>query len=186
MMPLSSKKSGRHSWGASPVNRSLHNQTDPLPPSATSAVSAKARTSGGGKAKQADSERGEVGFDHFVPLLAFVFARKRQIPLGDGFPRGGRVRADETLRSAIERSARGLSRLPAAALAASVMSVLVGGRGLPYRQPVKPLHLVGTASLRFVMIDKDAPNFKHGGSTIPYNGSGRVPEGAIDTQGRRR
>ena len=38
----------------------------------------------------------------------------------------------------------------------------------------------GTASLRFVMIDKDAPNFKHGGSTIPYNGSGRVPEGAID------
>jgi phosphatidylethanolamine-binding protein (PEBP) family uncharacterized protein len=31
-----------------------------------------------------------------------------------------------------------------------------------------------------VMIDKDAPNFRHGGSTIPYNGSGRVPEGAID------
>ena len=25
----------------------------------------------------------------------------------------------------------------------------------------------GTESLRFVMIDKDAPNFKHGGSTIP-------------------
>ena len=38
----------------------------------------------------------------------------------------------------------------------------------------------GTVSLRFVMIDKDAPNFRHGGSTIPYNGSGRVPEGAID------
>ena len=38
----------------------------------------------------------------------------------------------------------------------------------------------GTERLRFVMIDKDAPNFRHGGSTIPYNGSGRVPEGAID------
>ena len=37
-----------------------------------------------------------------------------------------------------------------------------------------------TASLRFMMNDKDAPNFQHGGSTIPYNGSGRVPEGAID------
>ena len=37
-----------------------------------------------------------------------------------------------------------------------------------------------TASLQFMMNDKDAPNFKHGGSTIPYNGSGRVPEGAID------
>jgi len=38
----------------------------------------------------------------------------------------------------------------------------------------------GTESLRFVMIDKDAPNFNHGGGTIPYNGGGRVPEGAID------
>ena len=38
----------------------------------------------------------------------------------------------------------------------------------------------GTERLRFVMIDKDAPSFRHGGSTIPYNGSGRVPEGAID------
>jgi phosphatidylethanolamine-binding protein (PEBP) family uncharacterized protein len=37
-----------------------------------------------------------------------------------------------------------------------------------------------TESLRFVMNDKDAPGFKHGGSTIPYNSSGRVPEGAID------
>jgi phosphatidylethanolamine-binding protein (PEBP) family uncharacterized protein len=37
-----------------------------------------------------------------------------------------------------------------------------------------------TESLRFMMNDKDAPNFRHGGSTVPYNGSGRVPEGAID------
>jgi phosphatidylethanolamine-binding protein (PEBP) family uncharacterized protein len=38
----------------------------------------------------------------------------------------------------------------------------------------------GTERLRFVMSDKDAPNFQHGGNTITYNGSGRVPEGAID------
>ena len=38
----------------------------------------------------------------------------------------------------------------------------------------------GTERLRFMMNDKDAPNFRHGGSTVPYNGSGRVPEGAID------
>jgi phosphatidylethanolamine-binding protein (PEBP) family uncharacterized protein len=30
----------------------------------------------------------------------------------------------------------------------------------------------GTERLRFMMNDKDAPNFRHGGSTIPYNGSG--------------
>ncbi len=36
----------------------------------------------------------------------------------------------------------------------------------------------GTESLRFTMNDKDAPNFRHGGSTVPYSG-GSVPEGAI-------
>jgi phosphatidylethanolamine-binding protein (PEBP) family uncharacterized protein len=43
---------------------------------------------------------------------------------------------------------------------------------------------MGTESLRFMMNDEDAQNFQHGGSTIPYNGSGRVPEGAIDYIGR--
>jgi phosphatidylethanolamine-binding protein (PEBP) family uncharacterized protein len=37
-----------------------------------------------------------------------------------------------------------------------------------------------TESLRFMMNDKDTPNFRHGGGTVPYNGSGRVREGAID------
>jgi phosphatidylethanolamine-binding protein (PEBP) family uncharacterized protein len=37
----------------------------------------------------------------------------------------------------------------------------------------------GTESLRFMMTDKDAPNFEHGGSTISYNDNGHVPEGAI-------
>jgi hypothetical protein len=31
-----------------------------------------------------------------------------------------------------------------------------------------------------VLIDKDAPNFRHGGSTVAYDASGHVPEGAID------
>ena len=31
-----------------------------------------------------------------------------------------------------------------------------------------------------MMNNKDAPNFRHGGSAVPYNGSGNVPEGAMD------
>jgi len=37
-----------------------------------------------------------------------------------------------------------------------------------------------TESLHFIMSDKDAPHFQHGGSTVPYNGDGHVPEGAVD------
>jgi len=37
-----------------------------------------------------------------------------------------------------------------------------------------------TASLHFIMSDKDAPHFQHGGSTVPYKGDGRVAEGAKD------
>jgi phosphatidylethanolamine-binding protein (PEBP) family uncharacterized protein len=40
--------------------------------------------------------------------------------------------------------------------------------------------LEGTESLRFIMSDKDAPSFRHGGSTVPYDGSGRVAEGRIN------
>src|SRR5208283_3638303 len=29
-----------------------------------------------------------------------------------------------------------------------------------------------TESLHFIMSDKDAPHFQHGGSTVPYNGDG--------------
>ena len=38
----------------------------------------------------------------------------------------------------------------------------------------------GTESLRFMTSDENAPSFRHGGSTVPYDGSGRVPEGAIN------
>ena len=37
-----------------------------------------------------------------------------------------------------------------------------------------------TESLHFIMSDKDAPHFQHGGSTVPYYGDGHVPEGAVD------
>ncbi len=35
-----------------------------------------------------------------------------------------------------------------------------------------------TQSLRFMMRDRDAPNFRHGGGVVRYSGGG-VPEGAI-------
>ncbi|HEV7259465.1 MAG TPA: phospholipid-binding protein [Bosea sp. (in: a-proteobacteria)] len=41
----------------------------------------------------------------------------------------------------------------------------------------------GTASLRFAMRDYDAPNFRHGGSTVGYDGKGRVAQGAISYVG---
>ena len=37
-----------------------------------------------------------------------------------------------------------------------------------------------TESLRFILTDKDAPGFRHGGSTVPYSVNGLVPEGAIN------
>ncbi len=37
-----------------------------------------------------------------------------------------------------------------------------------------------TERLRFAMADKDAPGFHHGGGAVPYDGGGRVPEGAIN------
>lgn len=37
----------------------------------------------------------------------------------------------------------------------------------------------GTTSLRFAMRDTDAPNFRHGGSTVAYDGKGRVAQGAV-------
>jgi phosphatidylethanolamine-binding protein (PEBP) family uncharacterized protein len=36
-----------------------------------------------------------------------------------------------------------------------------------------------TEGLQFRMRDKDAPGFQHGGGAVPYDGGGRVSEGAI-------
>lgn len=41
----------------------------------------------------------------------------------------------------------------------------------------------GTTRLRFAMRDTDAPNFRHGGSTVAYDGKGRVAQGAISYVG---
>lgn len=37
----------------------------------------------------------------------------------------------------------------------------------------------GTKYLRFTMTDLDVPTYQHGGGTIAYKGSGRIPEGAF-------
>jgi phosphatidylethanolamine-binding protein (PEBP) family uncharacterized protein len=37
----------------------------------------------------------------------------------------------------------------------------------------------GTRYLRFTMTDLDVPTYHHGGGTIAYKGSGRIPEGAF-------
>lgn len=42
------------------------------------------------------------------------------------------------------------------------------------------LRVVSVRINGFMMNDDAAPNFQHGGSTIPYNGSGPMAEGAID------
>lgn len=37
-----------------------------------------------------------------------------------------------------------------------------------------------TQSLRLTMRDEDAPNFRHGGGAVAYDGGGTVPQGAIN------
>jgi phosphatidylethanolamine-binding protein (PEBP) family uncharacterized protein len=37
-----------------------------------------------------------------------------------------------------------------------------------------------TQTLRFLMTDRDAPNFQHGGGAAAYDGGGTVPQGAIN------
>ncbi|HEY1736084.1 MAG TPA: phospholipid-binding protein [Methylovirgula sp.] len=56
--------------------------------------------------------------------------------------------------------------------------------GIPACDKISPAFTIadapaGTKNLRFVMHDKDAPNFHHGGSTVVYAGGG-VAQGAID------
>jgi phosphatidylethanolamine-binding protein (PEBP) family uncharacterized protein len=41
----------------------------------------------------------------------------------------------------------------------------------------------GTSALSFTLHDQDAPDFVHGGSTVPYAGSGAVLDGAITYTG---
>jgi hypothetical protein len=60
--------------------------------------------------------------------------------------------------------------------------------GIPRCSTLSPAFTIrgapaGTAKLRFLMTDNDAPDFPHGGSTVVYDGRGRVPQGAISYTG---
>ena len=67
---------------------------------------------------------------------------------------------------------------------ASAFSVRFSWRGISPCGSTSPAFAVsgaprGTASLAFGLRDADAPDFQHGGSTVPYAGKGPVPQGAI-------
>ena len=67
---------------------------------------------------------------------------------------------------------------------ASAFSAKFSWQGIPPCSSTSPAFVVsgappGTAALAFTMRDRDAPDFQHGGSTVPYAGSGRVSRGAI-------
>jgi phosphatidylethanolamine-binding protein (PEBP) family uncharacterized protein len=56
---------------------------------------------------------------------------------------------------------------------------LIGGLSSPNPEIKLANVPAGTAFLKVTMRDYDRPNFNHGGGTIAYDGSGRVPEGAL-------
>ena len=67
---------------------------------------------------------------------------------------------------------------------AASFSARFSWKGVPACGSVSPAFSIsgappGTAGLAFVMHDRDAPDFQHGGSTVPYAGQGVVPRGAI-------
>lgn len=67
---------------------------------------------------------------------------------------------------------------------ASAFSVRFSWKGISPCGSTSPAFAVsgaprGTASLAFAMRDDDAPDFRHGGSAVPYAGTGAVPRGAI-------
>ncbi len=67
---------------------------------------------------------------------------------------------------------------------ASSFSVRFSWKGIAACSSVSPAFSIsgvppGTAALAFVLRDRDAPDFQHGGSTVPFTGKGVVPRGAI-------
>lgn len=90
------------------------------------------------------------------------------------------------LRSAWRRAAAVLACVAAACLAASAAQAMSGSfswHGIAPCVHISPPFVLkdvpaGTTRLRFIMHDKDAPHFHHGGSTIVYAGR-QIPEGAI-------
>jgi len=75
--------------------------------------------------------------------------------------------------------------VPSAALALSAAFTWKGIGACGGTSPAFTVRAVpkGTASLRFAMRDLDAPSFRHGGSTVAYDGKGRVAQGAISYVG---
>ncbi len=75
----------------------------------------------------------------------------------------------------------------ATASPASAMSASFSWKGIAACTGPSPAFTItrapsGTASLRFAMRDHDAPDFNHGGGTVPLAG-GKVPQGAISYRG---
>ena len=67
---------------------------------------------------------------------------------------------------------------------AAVFNARFSWTGVPACSTVSPAFSIsgappGTAALAFVLHDRDAPDFQHGGSTVPYSGKGIVARGAI-------
>jgi len=67
---------------------------------------------------------------------------------------------------------------------ASAFSAKFSWQGIPPCSTTSPAFAVsgaprGTVALAFMMRDRDAPDFQHGGATVPYAGRGRVAKGAI-------
>ena len=75
-----------------------------------------------------------------------------------------------------------------ATTAAEALTATFSWAGIPACSSASPAFKISgapnaTARLRFQMIDQDAPNFRHGGATIPYAAKGIVPKGAISYVG---
>ena len=71
-----------------------------------------------------------------------------------------------------------------AASSASAFSAKFSWRGIPACGTVSPAFALkavprGAVSLALSMRDRDAPDFQHGGATVPYAGHGTVPKGAV-------
>ena len=67
---------------------------------------------------------------------------------------------------------------------AASFSARFSWRGVPACGSVSPAFSIsgappGTVALSFVMHDRDAPDFQHGGSTVPYAGQRAVARGAV-------
>jgi phosphatidylethanolamine-binding protein (PEBP) family uncharacterized protein len=118
---------------------------------------------------------GELGFG--LPCIPIVLVRKSPIlaNLGEG----------STMRQLPRAFGFAAVLLLTSMHAASAFSASFSWSGIRACGRTSPAFTIqhapeGTVSLRFVMIDKDAPNFRHGGSAVAYNASGHVREGAID------